>query len=221
MKKDNMIKDAIILCLITLILGGVLAGVYAVTKDTIDQQQTQANNEACAAVVAQGDTVQDAESAKLDAALAYLKTHDLSNTDGVAEEDSLIKHVEISEVHPTANGGTVYLATAKKGYGGDIGFALGVALSEDGVTPVITGISITSQAETAGLGANCENEEWQGSFTGKKMPENASDNMYNKQGATDTQVQALSGATVTSRAITNAVKGILFVASSEGGAENE
>lgn len=220
MKKDNMIKDAIILCLITLILGGVLAGVYAVTKDTIDQQQIQANNEACAAVVAQGDTVQDAESAKLDAALAYLKTHDLSNTDGVAEDDSLIKHVEISEVHPTANGGTVYLATAKKGYGGDIGFALGVALSADGV-PVITGISITSQAETAGLGANCENADWQASFKDKKMPENAADNMYNKQGATDTQVQALSGATVTSRAITNAVKGILFVASSEGGAVNE
>lgn len=220
MKKDNMIKDAVILCIITLILGAVLAGVYAITKDKIDAQQVQANNEACAAVVAQGDSVQDAQADKLNAALTYLKSHDLSNAEGVSEEDSLIKHVEISEVHPTANGGTVYLATAKKGYGGDIGFALGVALSADGV-PVITGISITSQAETAGLGANCENSDWQASFKDKKMPENASDNMYNKQGATDTQVQALSGATVTSRAITNAVKGILFVASSEGGAVNE
>lgn len=34
--------------------------------------------------------------------------------------------------------------------------------------------------------------------------------MYNKNETTGTQVQALSGATVTSRAITRAVKGILF-----------
>ncbi len=220
MKKNNMIVDAIILCIITLILGGVLAGVYAVTKDSIEAQQNEANAEACAAVVASGDTVKDKDEEKLKTATAYLSSHDLSNTEGAAEADSLIKHVEIQEVHPTANGGTVYLATAKKGYGGDIGFALGVVKGQDG-TPEITGISITSQAETAGLGANCENEDWQKSFTGKKMPSNASDNMYNKQTQTDTQVQALSGATVTSRAITNAVKGILFVESSEGGAVNE
>jgi electron transport complex protein RnfG len=220
MKKDTMIKDAVILCIITVILGAILAGVYALTKDKIDAQQTEANNEACAAVVAEGDSVQDADADALAAAETYLKSHDLSNTDGVEESDSLIKHVEIEEVHPTANGGTVYLATAKKGYGGDIGFALGVATSDDG-TVVITGISITSESETAGLGANCENADWQASFAGKTLPANASDNMYNKNEETDTQVQALSGATVTSRAVTNAVKGILFVASSEGGAVNE
>ena len=49
-KKDTMIKDAIILCVITLVLGAVLAGVYALTKDTIDGKQIEANNEACAAV---------------------------------------------------------------------------------------------------------------------------------------------------------------------------
>ena len=43
---------------------------------------------------------------------------------------------------------------------------------------------------------------------------------HNKNEETDSQVQALSGATVTSRAITNAVKGILFAStSSEGGAK--
>ena len=181
MKKDNMIKDAIILCVITLILGAVLAGVYAITKDRIDTQQAEANNKACEAVVADGDSVQPADSGKLAAAQEYLKSHDISKVEG---------------------------------------FALGVTAGEDG-TPVITGISITSQAETAGLGANCENEDWQNSFKGKKLPESASDNMYNKTQESETQVQALSGATVTSRAITNAVKGILFVASSEGGAVNE
>lgn len=219
-KKDTMIKDALILCAITLIFGAILAGVYAITKTPIENAQAKANNEACAAVAASGDSVQGADEAKLAAANEYLGKHDLSNQEVSDEASSLLKHVEISEVHPTQNGGTVYLATAKKGYGGDIGFALGVAKGEDG-TMEVTGISITSESETAGLGANCENEEWQKSFAGKKMPENASDNMYNKTEATDTQVQALSGATVTSRAITNAVKGILFVASNEGGESNE
>lgn len=212
-KKDTMIKDAIILCIITLVLGAVLAGVYALTKDTIDGKQKEANKEACASVVAQGDQVGEADAAALKKAEEYLKKHDLSNQEVSDEDSSLIKHVEISEVHPTNNGGYVFLATAKKGYGGDIGFALGI--DSEGA---ITGISITSQAETAGLGANCMNEDWQKSFQGKVEPSNPADNMYNKNGATDSQVQALSGATVTSKAITNAVKGILFFSDTVRGA---
>ena len=115
------------------------------------------------------------------------------------------EYVQINEVHPTANGGKVYLADALKGYGGKISFALGV--DAEGA---ITGIEITSQSETAGLGANCETDEFKNRFPGVKAPESPSEEMYNKNETTETQVQALSGATVTSRAITRAVKGILF-----------
>lgn len=204
-KKDTMIKDAIILCLITLVLGAVLAGVYAVTKDPIDKAQAEANNEACASVVKEGDTVKDADSAMLQKVTDFLKKTDLSNAATTDEANALISHVEVSEVHPTEAGGYVYLATATKGYGGGIGFALGVDAQG-----TITGIAITSQAETAGLGANCEDEAWQASFKGKVQPANPADNMYSKTGESESQVQALSGATVTSKAITNAVKGILF-----------
>jgi len=212
-KKDNMIKDAIILCVITLVLGAVLAGVYAITKTPIEEAQKKANNEACAAVVAEGDKVLDANADGLAKASEYLKTHGLASEDVEDEANSLIKHVEISEVHPTEQGGYVFLATAKKGYGGDISFALGID-----ATGVITGISITSQSETAGLGANCMDETWQKSFAGKTTPVKPADNMYNKLAETDTQIQALSGATVTTRAISNAVKGILFCADAVRGA---
>ena len=211
-KKDNMIKDAIILCAITLVLGAILAGVYMVTKAPIEEAQKQANNEACAAVVAEGDKVLDANADALAKVTEYLKTHGLASEE-TGEEISLIKHVEVSEVHPTEQGGYVFLATAKKGYGGDISFALGVDAGG-----VITGISITSQAETAGLGANCMDEAWQKSFVGKTTPAKPADNMYNKVAATDTQIQALSGATVTTKAIANAVKGILFSINAARGA---
>ena len=193
-KKSSMMKDAIILCAITLILGAVLAGVYMLTKDPIDNAQKKTNNEACAVVVAQGDSVKDNDA---DAA-AYLGKHDLSNAE-VKEGDLLSEYVEITEVHPTANGGKVYLANALKGYGGKISFALGVDAQS-----AITGIQITSESETAGLGANCENDEFKARFKGIKAPESTSEEMYNKNETTDTQVQALSGATVTSRAITRA-----------------
>lgn len=213
-KKDTMVKDAIILCLITLVLGAVLAGVYAVTKDPIEKAQAKTNNEACAKVVAQGDTVQDNDDAAVSAAEEYLKKHDLSNADVAEETDSLHAWVNISEAHPTANGGKVYLVAAKKGYGGDVSFALGVDAEGK-----ITGISITAQSETAGLGANCEKEDWQAGFAGKVAPSDPSQVMYNKQESNDSQVQALSGATVTSRAITNAVKGVLFADAAGKGAQ--
>jgi len=203
-KKDTMIKDAIILCLITLVLGAVLAGVYAITKDPIEQAQAKTNNEACAKVVASGDSVQDNDTAKVDAAAEYFSKYNLSNEE-VTEGETLATWVEVTEVHPTANGGNVYLVNAKKGYGGNVSFALGVDAEGK-----LTGISITAQSETAGLGANCVNEDWQAGFAGKSLPSDPSQNMYNKESATDSQVQALSGATVTSRAVTNAVKGVLF-----------
>ena len=211
-KKSSMIKDAVILCLITLILGAVLAGVYAITKAPIDASQEKTNNEACQAVVAEGDSVLDNDAEAVKKALAYISSRDLSNAE-TKDGDLLANYLVIEQIHPTKNGGKVFLASATKGYGGAIGFALGVDANG-----AITGISITSQTYTAGLGANCENEDWLKGFAGKVAPQNASSEMYNKNESNDSQVQALSGATVTSRAITRAVKGILFFDGSERGA---
>ena len=187
--KNSMIKDALILCAITFVLGAVLAGVNALTKNPIEQANKKANNEACQQVISEGDSVLDSDATLVEAANAYMAKHDLSNEEK-SEGDLLSNYVEIEEVHKTNNNGYVFLGNARKGYGG----------------------KITSQSETAGLGANCTKQEWQDSFKGKVLPDNAGDEMYNKKEATDSQVQALSGATVTSRAIARAVKGILFYA---------
>ena len=218
-KKDTMMKDALILCAITLILGAILAGVYTVTKKPIEDAQAKTNNEACQKVVETGATVGDDDAALVKEVNAYFAEHDLSNQK-TSEGDLLSVYVEVTQVYKVTDkdkkeNGRVYLANAKKGYGGNISFALGV--NGEGK---VTGISITSESETAGLGANCENADWQKSFAGKVLPSDPAQNMYNKNEETDSQVQALSGATVTSRAITTAVKGILFAStSSEGGAK--
>lgn len=219
MKKTNMMKDAVILCVITLVLGAVLAGVYMLTKKPIDDAMAKANNEACAAVVVSGDAVKN--TIATGEAVKYLSTHDLNNQE-VKEEDGsaelLSQYVDIKEIHPTENGGYVYLADALKGYSGKISFALGI--DQYGAT---TGISITSQSETAGLGAKCQDEEFQQRFV-DVYNISETDELYSKEAPAEekltdpdgrernlkTKVQAITGATVTSRAITRAVKGIYF-----------
>lgn len=219
MKKSSMMKDAVILCVITLVLGAVLAGVYTLTKGRIETAQATANNEACEAVIASGDAVKS--TVATGEAVKFLQTHDLSNQEVKEGEDSgelLSTYVDIQEIHPTKDGGYVYLADARKGYGGKISFALGI--DKYGAT---TGISITSQSETAGLGAKCEDEDFEKRFVdlynisetdelyAKEAPEEQvlTDN-EGRERHLKTQVQAITGATVTSRAITRAVKGILF-----------
>ena len=157
-KKSSMMKDAIILCAITLILGVVLAGVYMLTKSKIEGAQADTNKAACAVVVAQGDSVKDNDAEAVSGAAAYLSKHDLSNAE-VKEGDLLSEYVEITEVHPTANGGKVYLANALKGYGGKISFALGV----DQNSPINIKKN-KRKSQTPAHGANYENDDIKARF---------------------------------------------------------
>ena len=89
--------------------------------------------------------------------------------------------------------GYVYSAVAK-GYGGEVETT--VAILPDGT---IQGISVggANFSETAGLGARAKEPEFQAQFTGKKTPVELT-----KNGG---EIDALSGATITSRAV---IKGV-------------
>lgn len=235
-KERSFVIDAIILCVITLVLGAILAGVYTITKEPISKAQADIDNVACENVLtalkdaAQGAEVKvvDADADAVTKANDFLQKHviDKSAAEGAVKEEeaeSYSKYVVVSTVKKIQIGGTdagyVYIADAKKGYGGSISFVIGVCQG------VVTGIEITNQSETAGLGANCESDEFKSKFSfdkGIQYPSDDSYPMYYKAGTTPKdasgQIEAMSGATVTSRAITNAVKGILLY-DKEGGAE--
>ncbi|MDO4460614.1 MAG: RnfABCDGE type electron transport complex subunit G [Clostridia bacterium] len=86
--------------------------------------------------------------------------------------------------------------TAGKGYGGDVEVMTGI--STDGN---ITGISILTQNETPGLGGNCTKESFQEQY--KQGAQTIA--VVKNQEAGEGQIQALTGATITSRAVTDAV----------------
>ncbi len=85
--------------------------------------------------------------------------------------------------------------TSAKGYGGDVVVMSGVDL--DGT---VTGIQTLELNETAGLGMKAGEESFLGQFTGKSAGIGVA---KNSPGAND--IQALTGATITSRAVTDSV----------------
>ena len=81
------------------------------------------------------------------------------------------------------------------GYGGEVLVLVGIDSEQK-----ITGIQIMSHSETPGLGANAQKPEFTGQFTGKTSGIKAV-----KSNAGENEINAMSGATITSRAVTSAV----------------
>lgn len=80
----------------------------------------------------------------------------------------------------------------ENGFGGAIDMMVGI-----GADGKVCGVSIISHAETASLGANCVREDFRAQYVGKD-----GELRVNKDGGT---IDALTGATVTSRAVTRGV----------------
>ena len=85
--------------------------------------------------------------------------------------------------------------TSAKGYGGDIVTMVG--MNSDGT---VSGMDFLSISETAGLGMNADADEFKNQFAGK-----SGEIGLNKNAPAENEVQALTGATITSKAVTQAV----------------
>ena len=119
-----------------------------------------------------------------------------------AYEKLEISREDITEVYKAENGYVVRLNA--NGFGGAIDLMVGVDLNG-----AVTGISVISHSETASLGAECTRADWQSQFVGT-----TGDLKVTKDGGT---VDALTGATVTSRAVTEAVnRAVEFVKEVQG-----
>ena len=183
----DMIKDALILFAITVIAGLLLGGVYQITKDPIAAQEALAASNACREVFP------DAADFEQDPAFASDGPTSVYNMMYPDESvDDCLKALD-------SNGellGYVLTVTTHEGYGGDIRFMMG--LRNDGT---LNGISLLSISETAGLGMQAE-DVLVPQFAGKNAPEFK----YTKDGAiSDSEIDAISGATITTNAVTNGV----------------
>ena len=134
--------------------------------------------------------IAEQESFKMEEAMKEV----LPNADFFEEVPlELSEDIALSRIYKSDAGFVVF--AIPKGYGGEISMAVGIDNDLK-----VTGISIISQGETAGLGAKCTEPEWQKQFIGKT--ENIE---VSKNGASGNQIDAISSATITSRAVTKGV----------------
>lgn len=196
MKKDGFMKDALILFVITLVAGICLGGVYEVTKEPIAIAKMAAKSEAYKVVYGDADRFIEAED--LDGQVAASAEALAGSGFGNVLVDEVVKALDVSgnEI------GYVVTSTSKDGYGGNITITVGV--SSDGT---VKGIEYLTLAETAGLGMNAANPDFKNQFTDKQVE---SFQVVKGGAASDSEIDALGGATVTSSAVANAVNAALY-----------
>ena len=203
----NMIKDAAILLCITLFSGLILGLVYQITKEPIALAEERAAREAYGEVFPSAVDFKPYEE-KIPEEGAELPGWKEAGFDKVTGENVLSALDGAGEPM-----GCVITVTTHEGYGGDITLTMGIDNSG-----TLNGISILSISETPGLGMRAE-EVLKPQFAGKNVTEFT----YTKTGAvSEDQVDAISGATITTNAVTNAVNGGLYYFQTQlGGGDNE
>ena len=202
--KNKIIKDALALTLITLVAGVALGGVYEITKDPIAKQEAQSKAEAYEQVFTDAAAF---EAVEMDDTLTKTIRDQLDQEGYKAQS---IEEVMRAEDQSGETLGYAFTVVTSEGYGGDIQFSMGV--QNDGT---LNGISILSIGETAGLGMNADTPAFKDQFVGKQIEKL----QYTKNGATqDDEINAISGATVTTNAMTNGVNaGLCAFRVMEGG----
>ena len=187
--KNTIIKDALAITLITLIAGLALGTVQEITKEPIARQEQTAKEEAYRQVFEDADSfelIRESTDAKLRSWLDQngYEAQSVDELMQAKDEDGVVL-------------GYALTVTSSEGYGGDIRFAMGV--QTDGT---LNGISILSISETAGLGMKATTEDFQKQFRDKKEEAFT----YTKTGSEEpSQIDAISGATITTNAMVNGV----------------
>lgn len=198
---DKIIKNTLILAAITVVSGLLLGLVYDITKEPIATAQENTRQEAFRSVLPEASSFEEYEGYDAEKAGELLREngYDPDEISGAVtgKDDS-------GEIV-----GYVVDVISHDGYAGDIEISVGIA--SDGT---VTGIEMLSISETAGLGMKAAEADFKDQFKDKKVEKFS----YTKSGESgDDMIDAISGATITTNAVTNAVDAALVYYQNELG----
>ncbi|HJD27156.1 MAG TPA: RnfABCDGE type electron transport complex subunit G [Candidatus Blautia intestinipullorum] len=204
---NSIVKDTLSITVITLVAGLALGIVQDITAGPIAQQQEKAKQEAYQAVFEDADSFEEFLPDETKQAVDLVTYLDENGYDAQTVDEIMTAKDASGETL-----GYAFTITSSEGYGGDIQFAMGV--QNDGT---LNGISILSIEETAGLGMKADTDEFKDQFKDKKVEKFT----YTKNGAAaDDEIDAISGATITTNAMTNGINaGLCAFRYVEGGAQ--
>lgn len=199
--KNKIVHDALVLTAITLISGFLLGLVFAITKEPIKAAEEAKKQAAFKEVFQDAETFEAFGDYNADTATK-------AAADAGFENDTIddVQTALDSSGNPL---GYVITVTSKEGSQANI--TLSVGITSEGV---VNGYSTTAISETPGLGMKVNDDSFKAQFEGK------SEETYSvtKSPATsDSEIESISGATISSRAVTNAVNAALAYFRSIGG----
>lgn len=181
-----ILKLAAILFAICFIATLLLTLCNHLTKDRIAQLATQTEN------LARQEVIPGAE-------------FELIKTSDYADELSAYSFVEAYKATNDGDFSGYCISVAPQGFNGPVSMIVGV--KEDGS---YYGVKITSLSETPGLGAKAQEEDFYGQFSQGKT--GVLEVVKNNPNPSESEISAISGATITSKAVTSGVNDALEIA---------
>ena len=189
----KIVHDALVLFAFTVVLGLILGVVYGITKGPIDQVNYEKTQSAYKQVFEDADSFE--EYADFDTAAA----EDLMAQNGYSDDIEAVNTALDASGNPL---GYVLTVTAKDGSQGSITFSVGI--QNDGT---VNGYSITSISETPGLGMKAEEEDFYSQFENKTVDKFT---VIKQKPASDDQIEAITGSTITSKAMANGCNAAIY-----------
>jgi len=193
----DLIKPSLILFLVCAIMTGALAYVNGVTKPIIEENDKKTEQESLEMVFPDSDSF-----------LEPVKADELKQQ-GLDVSDRIVKLYEAQKEGKTQG---YVVEVSSKGYGGAIKIFVGVDMESN-----ITGVMLASHNETPGLGSKAADKAFTQQYLGQ-IPEKAF-SVVKGVADEDHEIQAVSGATISSRAVTQGVAdAVILIRSLLGGA---
>ncbi len=190
--KNKIVHDALILTVFTLVLGFLLGLVYEITKAPIAAAELATKQAAYREVFADAADFEALEGFDKKEATAFVV--DAGFADSIDE-------VQLAKSASGETLGYVVTVTAKDGSQGAITFSVGI--QKDGT---VNGYSITDIAETPGLGMKAKDDDFIAQFRNKLVDSFV---VVKNPAASDNEIEAISGSTITTKAMANGVNAAL------------
>lgn len=206
----KIVHDALILFAFTVVLGLMLALVYGITKEPIAKVNYEKTQAAYKQVFSDADSFEPyAEFSPEDAAQLM--------TEGGYEDQ--IMDVQVAKDASGNALGYVITVTAKDASQAPITFSVGIRNNDAGDGYLINGYSITSIAETPGLGMKATEEKFAGQFANSKVTDYYQ--VVKSAPSAANEIETISGSTITSAAMANGVNACIYYYENilSGGAE--
>ena len=183
----TIIRDTLALVVITVVAGLCLSTVHGLTEQKIADAEAEERTASYREVFPEAADFRAPDGSESICGTSYIE--------GVTIEEALLA------VDNDGNTlGCVISSTSANGYGGDVTLSVGIDLDN-----TVTGMKVTSMSESPGFGSHCQDEDFQEQFKGVSW-----EVKYVSGGkSSPNEIDMISGATFTSRAVTEAVNGAL------------